>query len=338
LTVLAVTPRCAHSNRSMNRPRIDLASIRGAAVSRAADLAISLLGEPNRAMSSRRELRFGRCGSLSVVIAGPKAGVWHDHETGAGGDLIGLIMRERNAGFREAAQYAEQFIGTASQDPVPTGRRSTESRSDPDIGDAARNSRCALEIWSQAHPIADTLAVRYLAARGFHELPPTVDGDVLRFHPSCPYRESRHPCLLSLLRDIVTDTPRSIQRTALSPDGKKIGRRTLGPKARAAIKLSPNADVDRRLTIGEGLETTLAGMMLGYAPAWALGDAGELAAFPVLFGVESITILVDHDRSGAGQQAALKCSARWTNDGKEVFRLVPRQAGADVNDLLKAAS
>jgi putative DNA primase/helicase len=65
----------------------------------------------------------------------------------------------------------------------------------------------------------------------------------------------------------------------------------------------------------------------GYAPAWALGDAGELAAFPVLIGVESITILVDHDLSGTGQQAALRCSARWTSAGREVFRLVPSQPG-----------
>jgi putative DNA primase/helicase len=90
-----------------------------------------------------------------------------------------------------------------------------------------------------------------------------------------------------------------------------------------------------RLTIGEGLETTLAGMMLGYAPAWALGDAGELAAFPTLAGVDSITILVDHDVSGTGQQAALRCSTRWTGAGKEVFRLMPRKPGTDVNDLLK---
>jgi Toprim domain len=125
--------------------------------------------------------------------------------------------------------------------------------------------------------------------------------------------------MVALLRDIITDAPRAIQRTALSGDGGKIGRMTLGPKAGAAIKLSADIEVADRLTIGEGLETTLAGMMLGYAPAWALGDAGELAAFPVLIGVESITFLVDHDLSGTGQQAALRCSARWTSAGREVF-------------------
>jgi Toprim domain len=75
-------------------------------------------------------------------------------------------------------------------------------------------------------------------------------------------------------------------------------------------------------------------MALGYVPAWAVGDAGELAAFPVLNGVESLTILVDHDRSGTGQGAAVTCSARWTSAGREVFRLVPHQVGADANDLL----
>jgi putative DNA primase/helicase len=77
--------------------------------------------------------------------------------------------------------------------------------------------------------------------------------------------------------------------------------------------------------------------MLGYAPAWALGDAGELAAFPILAGIQSITILVDHDVSGTGQRAAIRCSSRWVNAGREVFRLVPRKPGADINDLLRGA-
>jgi putative DNA primase/helicase len=194
----------------------------------------------------------------------------------------------------------------------------------------------ALDIWQQATPIAGTIAARYLAGRGI-EVPPDIHGPTLRFHASCPYRGARQPCMVALLRDIITDAPRAIQRTALSNAGGKIGRMTLGPKAGAAIKISANAEVADRITIGEGLETTLAGMMLGYAPAWALGDAGELAAFPILAGIESITILVDHDVSGTGQRAALRCSSRWTDAGREVFRLVPRKPGEDINDLLRGA-
>jgi hypothetical protein len=56
--------------------------------------------------------------------------------------------------------------------------------------------------------------------------------------------------------------------------------------------------------------------------------------FPVFAGIESLTILTDHD--AAGEAAALECSARWTGARREVFRIVPRRPGADVNDLVKS--
>jgi hypothetical protein len=43
-------------------------------------------------------------------------------------------------------------------------------------------------------------------------------------------------------------------------------------------------------------------MMMGFVPAWALGDAGELARLPVLAGIESLTVAVDNDESRRGQQ------------------------------------
>jgi putative DNA primase/helicase len=190
-----------------------------------------------------------------------------------------------------------------------------------------------MDLWGAATPIADTLAGRYLAGRGIRELPPGIDGTVLRFHPACPYDGGRQPCTVALLSDIVSNAPKAVQRTALTAESKKIGRRTLGPKAGAAIKLAPNEDVAHRLSVGEGCETVLSGMALGYSPAWALGDAGELGRFPILPGVESITILTDH--GAAGEAAAMACSAHWTGAGREVFRLVPREPGADVNDLLR---
>jgi putative DNA primase/helicase len=72
-------------------------------------------------------------------------------------------------------------------------------------------------------------------------------------------------------------------------------------------------------------------------PAWAVGDTGELSKFPVLSGIESLTILVDHDKSGAGQRAALECSSRWTGAGREVFRIIPDHCGDDVNDIVQRA-
>jgi hypothetical protein len=80
--------------------------------------------------------------------------------------------------------------------------------------------------------------------------------------------------------------------------------------------------------------------MLNFRPCWAVGSANGIKTFPVLSGIEALTILVDHDeadRNGrqAGQEAALACSERWRDAGVEVTRIVPRAAGADMADLIE---
>ena len=133
--------------------------------------------------------------------------------------------------------------------------------------------------------------------------------------------------MVALYREIKTNEPKAIHRTALTPDGEKIDRKALGPKAGCAIKLTPDEDVADGLTISEGIETALAGVALNFCPTWALGDAGAVAKFPVLSGIECLTILVDNDASGTGQASALECSGRWTGMGREVFRVVPTAVG-----------
>jgi hypothetical protein len=312
---------------------------------RAAEIAMALLGEPNHMLSSSRELRFRRKGSLAVVINGLKSGQWFDHEAGVGGDLINLIERTHDLTFREAVAYAEQFIGlapTLATKPVP----SACSISDED--ESRRNQRYAGKLWREAGPIISTPGADYLKWRHILQTALEAHGEVLRFHPSCPFGSARHRCLLALRRDIRSDEPRAIQRIALpqmhaiqqttftqfTEAGGKIARMTLGPKDGTAIKLSSDETVTQGLTVGEGLETVLAGMVKGFRPAWVLGDASSVENFPVISGIEALTILVDNDASGRGQRAALECSARWTRAGREVLRAIPDQTGYDFNDLL----
>jgi hypothetical protein len=201
----------------------------------------------------------------------------------------------------------------------------------------------ASELWSEAQPIAGTLAARYLAdVRGIDlaMLPPDVD-KVLRFHPRCPFAGMRHPCLLALMRDAVTDAPTGIHRIALTSKAEKIERRMLG--RRGVVKLWP---AGTQLVIGEGLETTLAaatripyrGMPL--RPAWATLSRGALARLPVIPNVERLIILVDNDVNGAGQAAASACAERWRHTGRAVIKLTPKRADTDFNDLVmpRAAS
>ena len=195
----------------------------------------------------------------------------------------------------------------------------------------------ALKLWRQGIEPRGTLVEIYLTSRGL-VLGPDVAAHVIRFHAYCPWRhlggELVHiPAMLAVMRDINTNEVTAIQRTALSQIGQKIGRKALGRKTGAAIKLSPDEDVTMGLAIGEGLETVLSAMQLGFTPAWALGDASNVRHFPL--GIECLTIIVDNDESGTGQQAALECSSRWTRAGREVFRVIPDRCGQDMNDIVR---
>lgn len=332
--------------------QIDLAVLRATLVSRAAEVATTLLGNPNGVLSSRGELRFGTWGSLAVATAGDKVGCWYDHEHGVGGDLLSLIQRFHGGNFASAITHAQKIVGSAPIQLTTSLPRSI-SRSRSNGENERTNISRALALWNEAVSIDGTNAARYLEWRHVLEPARAAGEGAVRFHPACPFKGgARLPCLLALRRDIKTDEPRAIQRTALCETvmgaiarmsftefcraGGKIARMTLGPKVATAIKLSSDEVVTHGLTVGEGVETVLSGMVLGFTPAWALGDADNLKNFPVLAGIECLTVLVDHDASGTGQRVALECSARWTAAGHEVLRVVPNRTGDDFNDIALA--
>lgn len=132
----------------------------------------------------------------------------------------------------------------------------------------------------------------------------------------------------------------AIHRTAIAPTGKKVGRKILGTARNCVVRLWPDETVHGGLVPGEGIETTLAAatrivhQRTELCPAWAAVSAVGMAKFPVLAGIEALTLLVDHDVNGTSQRAALECSGRWTAAGREVIRLVPISLGADFNDLV----
>jgi AAA domain len=68
-------------------------------------VARELLGEPNRAMSSKKELRFGSRGSLSIDL---EKGTWFDHEAGEGGGTLDLITRATGRTEHARMEWLEQ--------------------------------------------------------------------------------------------------------------------------------------------------------------------------------------------------------------------------------------
>ena len=193
------------------------------------------------------------------------------------------------------------------------------------------------ELWAACKPVSGP-ARAYLEARGC-VLPPD-DGD-LRWHPALRHPPSGYegPALVALLTDAVDGTPRTLHRTWVMPSGHKAPvdppRMLLGGhrKAGAVCRLWPDDYVTHGLAIAEGIETALS-LAHGMTPVWACIDAGNLAAFPRLPGIECLTVAADFDEAGLG--AARACAARWRAVGRTVRMVLPDAFGRDLNDEVTA--
>jgi Toprim domain len=258
----------------------------------------------------------------------------------------GLLVR-CFAGCDPRVVLAELRRRGFSDDAVVSPRRRSTAPTMPSPGvgaDDRERTRRVLGIWGETHDPRDTLAWSYLARRGIDldELPEDIEG-VLRWHPHCPWGAggAQHACIVALWTDAITGEPRAIHRRPITASGEKADVwRALGPTSGCVIRLWSDEAVTHGLVIGEGTETTLAAATriqhrsTRLTPAWAAGDARHLEALPVLAGIETLTILVDHDESGRGQRAAAECAHRWAAAGREVIRLTPRRDGTDFNDLI----
>jgi hypothetical protein len=125
----------------------------------------------------------------------------------------------------------------------------------------------------------------------------------------------------------------AVHRTLLSDDGRKLDRRMLGPAGGAAIKIDDGIVIEQGLHICEGFESGMAGRQLGFRPVWALGSAPAIGKFPVLAGIDALTIFGETDDSGDNLANAKACARRWIDAGREAWLLRPNIAG-DLNDVV----
>jgi hypothetical protein len=254
------------------------------------------------------------CGGKDRFGINPSKGVWNCRFCGRGGDAIDLVRHVTGASFASAVELVDGSPSTRSeppprQPPPPTRTTTTES---------------AIRIWRASVDPRGPVVKRYLNGRGL-ELGEDVAGDVLRWHP-------RIGAMLALFRNLLTGEPQAISRTFLDREGKKLGRKFLGPALGAAIMLDPFDAVTTGLFIGEGVETCMAARQFNLRPVWALGSAAAVAAFPILGGVECLTLLKEADDASA--QACAACAARWHAAGREVFINWPT-SGKDLNDAIR---
>ena len=234
-----------------------------------------------------------------------------------GEDVFGVVGLVEGLAFPAAVHRVAEFLGLRGDAaaPLPRPRKVVEEAPEPTgINDYGRR------LWDQTLPIEPTsVAAKYLLSRGCSLPPP--DGD-LRWLPA-----HRHPAgeawpvLVGLVTHAVTNAPLTLHRTWIARDGDgkaSVEKQRLllrnCPKRHGVIRLWPDDDVILGLGIAEGVESALAAARV-YRPMWACIDAGNVTNFPVLPGIESLTIFADHDP--AGTDAATACAARWAAAGKE---------------------
>jgi hypothetical protein len=239
-----------------------------------------------------------------------------------------LIHSYANDDWRDCRDLVRQRLGIdrTSYKPAPAAPRA----------DAVDERRIAFArlIWDEAIDPRSTVVETYLAGRGL-KLPDECCGHALRYHAACPWEGTRVPAMIAAYRDIGNSRIiTGIHRTALTPDGQKIGRKMLGAARDSAIMLDPDENVTMGLAIAEGIESALAGRELGWKPCWALGSAGAIAKFPVLSGIECLNVLCETDDSGANAKAVQEVGRRWTYAGREVLTIKPVFRG-DLNDVLR---
>src|SRR6185312_4224456 len=126
----------------------------------------------------------------------------------------------------------------------PLQTRSPKLRHLPPPTDNVDRIACALAIWDEARDPRRTPAEGYLCSprprgRGV-ELPDEAAGRAIRFHPACPFFDQRTPAIVALVRDVVTNEPKAIHRTALDRNGNKVkiggrDRLTLAPIKGGAV-------------------------------------------------------------------------------------------------------
>ena len=247
---------------------------------------------------------------------------YYCHGCGARGDRIDWLTRVEGMTKAEAMDALHGWSG-----PVTVQQQqSVEEKLD-----------FALGIWNAAQPLAGSIGERYFAEIrkiDVGKLPASIN-------PRCVFGAgARHPCIIALMRDPVTDAPVGIHRIGLAlVNGTmtKLDRMALGRMG--VVKLWPLNGSDT-LVAGEGIETVAAAATrIPYrgaplTPAWSVVAKDGLVRLPVLPAVTRLIQLVDNDANGEGQRAAELGQRIWKSAGRTVVPLIPKQQGWDFNDVV----
>ena len=339
-------------------PRPSLDDIKIELADRAEELAVALMGPPNRDTARRAEWRWGSHGSAAFVVrnnGSKRQGSFFSHEGSAGGSPLDLVMHARSCGIAEAIRWAEHWLGHDRPDYEPRpvddavlaerARKRAEQEAQA-AAEAQTKTEYARRLWSERRPVNGSPAGVYLTeTRGIAE-------------PACGWPDCMgwHPASRALIFAATADdgTVQAVQRVYLTAAGVKIGdaeleerrlpagKQTNGPPNGAAVRLPGLSDGP--LLLCEGPETGLSAFVATGRETWiALGKIAKLT--PPTGRVIIVCRDDDRkkkpgDRGRSNDDLHREMMGAWRKQGLAVVDVLPwsdrRFDGSDFNDLLRA--
>ena len=279
------------------------------------------------------------CGGKDRFGVNIKKQVFNCRGCAASGNVIALVRFLDGCGFLEALEYLTGERAPAPSRPAPAA---TDAPRDDDRD--ARDLIFAKSIMLGMRSIIGTPGetylrdVRKIETRAIDDVSERIDA--IGWHPAVYFNEPGHAlhgrklgAIIAVMTDQVTAEPTgAISRTYIH-EGRKLGKaKTLGSPA-GIIRLSEDADVLEGLHLAEGLESALSAMSKGFRPMWATGSTALMRSFPLLGGIEAISVVADNDANGAGERAAAEVASRWREAGRETHVYL-REVLGDFNDVL----
>lgn len=305
---------------------------------RIGDLAVELLGTPNRPLSSAQQLRFGTKGSIAVEIAGKDAGRWYDHEAGTGGAGPELIRHHLGMDEKAAWDWARNWLGDAEMPASWTAAKpaATKLAKAPASGAArtvelseAELAAKVAEIVRQTEVPNGTPAHAYLVGRGIAIQPP----DCIRFRRNA---YGSYGAMVALATDAAGEVL-AIQQVYLTAEGKKApvnpvkrtNKAVEGWGERSAVRL-PGREP---LVLCEGVETALSVWQATGQEVWACLGISNIGRAPV---PEKAMVIIARDGDAPGSKAEgqiLRAASTLAARGIPVQMATPPE-GEDFNDIL----
>lgn len=296
----------------------------------------ALLGESGR-NSSKRQLRYGKSGSLAISLSGSSLGLWKDHSRDEGGDIFRLVMRERGGDFKEALSWVAEALRVTPEKKASQAYVS----SSPDKADEARRMQKVQKLLEASRPVQGTVAERYLREhRGIRE---ELSSDV-RFIPSVwnSRAKASYPALVSLARDSY-GTVTALQVVYLDEEtGNKadveLKKQSFGMVKGSYVQIQKGQG---SVLIAEGVETALSVREAGvkgdiYA---ALGISNFRNAGSVIQDkTRPIVICADQDGEGSPAHKAVEKAVDVLGEegfSVSVIRPSAKYGKEDFNDVLK---